>query len=100
MTESTDVVIIGAGLAGLRAAQILEAAGRNVVIVERSTRIGGRVATRHIDGFTIDEGFQLLNPSYPELRATGVLGELSLCPLPASIARAPSAPFAEVTSAV
>ncbi len=85
MTESTDVVIIGAGLAGLRAAQILEAAGRNVVIVERSTRIGGRVATRHIDGFTIDEGFQLLNPSYPELRATGVLGELSLCPLPASI---------------
>ena len=85
MTESADVVIVGAGLAGLRAAQVLEEAGREVILLERSPRVGGRVATRHVDGFTIDEGFQLLNPSYPELRATGVLDELSLCPLPASI---------------
>lgn len=85
MSEAADVVIVGAGLAGLRAAQVLEAAGRDVILVDRSTRIGGRVSTRHIDGFTIDEGFQLLNPSYPELIATGVLDELDLCAFPSSV---------------
>lgn len=85
MNEAVDVVVVGAGLAGLRAAQVLESAGREVTLVERSTRIGGRVSTRHIDGFTIDEGFQLLNPSYPELVAAGVLDELDLCAFPSSV---------------
>ena len=85
MSESVDVIVVGAGLAGLRAAQVLERAGREVTIIEKSTRIGGRVATRHIDGFTIDEGFQLLNPSYPELVAAGVLDELDLQAFPSSV---------------
>lgn len=85
MSESADVIVVGAGLAGLRAAQVLEEAGREVTLIERSTRIGGRVTTRHIDGFTIDEGFQLLNPSYPELIRTGVLDELDLHVFPSSV---------------
>ena len=68
ITES-DVVIIGAGLAGLRCAQILSNAGLNVVIVEKSDRVGGRLSSFAINGFIIDEGFQLINPSYPELLA-------------------------------
>jgi len=37
----TDVVIVGAGLAGLRCAQLLSNSGMDVVIVEKSDRVGG-----------------------------------------------------------
>jgi phytoene dehydrogenase-like protein len=63
-----DVVVVGAGLAGLRAAQLLTAAGREVVVLEQSDGIGGRVRTDRVDGFTLDRGFQLYNPAYPEGR--------------------------------
>ena len=43
ITES-DVVIVGAGLGGLRCAQLLSKAGLNVVIVEKSDRVGGRLS--------------------------------------------------------
>ena len=72
ITES-DVVIVGAGLCGLRCAQILSQSGLNVVIVEKSDRVGGRLSSFSINGFIIDEGFQLINPSYPELLASKVL---------------------------
>ena len=42
---SYDVVIVGAGMAGLRAAQVLLAAGKSVVVLEARDRIGGRVHT-------------------------------------------------------
>ena len=45
--ERTDVIIIGAGLAGLAAAERLGAAGRTVVLLEARDRIGGRVLTHH-----------------------------------------------------
>ena len=44
------VVVIGAGLAGLTAADLLTAAGRDVVVLEASDRVGGRAFTR-ADGF-------------------------------------------------
>lgn len=57
-------------MAGLRCAQVLEAAGAEVLLLEASDRVGGRVATDVVDGYRIDRGFQLLNPSYPQaLRA-------------------------------
>jgi len=62
------VVVVGAGLAGLRAAQLLVAAGRDVVVLEAAEAIGGRVRTDRVDGFTLDHGFQLYNPAYPEGR--------------------------------
>lgn len=48
-----DIIILGAGLAGLRAAQILSDTGRNVIVLEANDRVGGRVYTlRHGDGYT------------------------------------------------
>jgi hypothetical protein len=70
------VAVIGAGLAGLSAALTLQEAGREVVIYEGSDRVGGRVATDYIDGFTLDRGFQLINAKYPELLRLGVVDEL------------------------
>lgn len=64
---SCDVVVIGAGLAGLATARALRAAGRDVVILEGSDDIGGRVRTDEVDGFLLDRGFQVLLTAYPEL---------------------------------
>ncbi len=67
-----DVLIVGAGLAGLRCAQVLELSGRRCVLLEASDAVGGRVRSRQIDDVIIDEGFQLANPAYPELRLAGL----------------------------
>ncbi|MBD8030872.1 flavin monoamine oxidase family protein [Corynebacterium gallinarum] len=64
----TDVIVIGAGLAGLQAARRLEEEGLGVLVLEREQEIGGRVRTDHIDGFLLDRGFQVLNPAYRAVR--------------------------------
>lgn len=63
-----DVIVIGAGLAGLQAARALERAGRTVCVLEAQEGVGGRVWTDRIDGFRCDRGFQVLNPAYPAVR--------------------------------
>lgn len=63
-----DVLVIGAGLAGLRAAGLAREQGHFVSVLEASECVGGRVGTDIIDGFRCDRGFQLLNPGYPEAK--------------------------------
>ncbi len=65
--DDTEVLIIGAGLAGLRCAAVLVSAGRDVAVWEAGEVVGGRVRTDVVDGFRCDRGFQVLNPAYPEL---------------------------------
>ncbi|MFY2858845.1 NAD(P)-binding protein [Mycobacterium sp. THU-M104] len=67
--DDVEVLVIGAGLAGLRCAGLLAAAGREVRVWEGGDDVGGRVRTDVIDGFLCDRGFQVLNPAYPELAA-------------------------------
>jgi phytoene dehydrogenase-like protein len=78
----TDVLIVGAGLAGLSAAIHLEAAGIDVTVIESSDRAGGRVASDVIDGFICDRGFQLINARYPALQELNVLNELDFIEAP------------------
>ena len=62
-----DVVIVGAGLAGLACARTLVAAGVDVAVLEASDGVGGRVRTDVTDGYRLDRGFQILLTGYPEL---------------------------------
>jgi len=61
---TADVIIIGAGLSGLTAARHLVHAGKRVLVLEASDRIGGRIKTDHVEGFLLDHGFQVYLTGY------------------------------------
>ena len=82
MAKVSEVLIIGAGLAGLNAAIHLQSRGANVRIVESSDRPGGRVTSDVIDGFICDRGFQLINASYPALKELNVVKEIDFVVAP------------------
>jgi phytoene dehydrogenase-like protein len=73
-----DVLVVGAGLAGLRCAVALTELGREVVVLEAAGVVGGRVRTDVVNGFQCDRGFQLLNPAYPAVRRWVDLDALAL----------------------
>jgi phytoene dehydrogenase-like protein len=63
-----DVVVVGAGLAGLACARHLHEAGARVLVLEASDGPGGRVRSDRVEGFCLDRGFQVLLTAYPEAR--------------------------------
>lgn len=63
-----DVVIVGAGLAGLACAQDLVRGGVDCRVLEASDGVGGRVRTDKIDGFLLDRGFQVVLTGYPQVQ--------------------------------
>ncbi|ELS52679.1 NAD(P)/FAD-dependent oxidoreductase [Streptomyces viridochromogenes] len=73
-----DVVIVGAGVAGLSAAHRLTSAGVTTAVLEAAPYAGGRMSTEKIDGFRLDRIGQLLSTSYPELRLTPGLDTMAL----------------------
>ncbi|MFD0314493.1 NAD(P)/FAD-dependent oxidoreductase [Streptomyces flavalbus] len=73
-----DVVVVGAGVAGLSAAHRLTRAGVRTVVLEAAPWVGGRMSTEKVDGFRLDRVGRLLSTSYPELRLTPGLDALAL----------------------
>jgi monoamine oxidase len=79
--RDADLVVIGAGLAGLAAARVASAAGASVVVVEARDRVGGRVLNEQIGGGQIVEvGGQWVGPTQDRLAA--LAGELGVATFP------------------
>lgn len=78
MAAGSDVVIVGAGLAGLVCAGDLTRAGVACTVLEASDGVGGRVRTDEVDGFLLDRGFQILLTAYPEVERRLDLDALDL----------------------
>ena len=83
--DTTEVIVIGAGIAGLRCALALAEAGRDVVVVEAGSRVGGRQRTDRVDGFVLDRGFQVLNPAYPAVRRDVDVAALKFSSFPVAV---------------
>jgi len=73
-----DILIIGAGAAGLNCARALLNAGHQVLCLEATDRVGGRLKTDREDGFLFDHGFQILLPAYPEVQRSLNLSQIDL----------------------
>ncbi len=85
LTDDVDVVVVGAGLAGLATARHLHARGVSVTVVEKADDTGGRIRTDRQDGFLLDRGFQLFNPAYPEAARVFDVDLLELQPFKAGV---------------
>ncbi|MGG6267967.1 NAD(P)/FAD-dependent oxidoreductase [Leptolyngbya sp. AN03gr2] len=64
-----DIAIVGAGMAGLTCAQMLQQAGYKVVVMDKSRGLGGRMATRRLQGTYADHGVCYLKPKSPEFQS-------------------------------
>jgi monoamine oxidase len=79
--DSWDVVIIGAGVAGLAAANELRKAGRTVLLLEARDRTGGRVWTRHVPGLAapVELGPEFIHGRVPQtFELLGRVGQAAL----------------------
>lgn len=81
-----DVIIIGAGIAGLACARHLMAEGKRFLILEADTRVGGRIKSDVVKGFILDHGFQVLQTAYPEARRLLDFSKLDLKPFAPGVA--------------
>lgn len=76
LTESADVIVIGAGIGGLSAAHALQKAGRKVVVLEAGDRIGGRIIRMTRNGDALEAGAQGLHTNYDLM--LGLVAEMGL----------------------
>lgn len=78
--HDADIIIVGAGLTGLRAGLECSRAGASVMLIDKERAVGGRVQTHRVDGCLLDQGFQVLHTAYPELKTLPALSKLKLRP--------------------
>jgi len=69
--READVIVVGAGFAGLKAAQDLVAAGRKVILLEANDRVGGRMKRGEVSGRVVDFGAQWIGKGHDFLLEQG-----------------------------
>lgn len=72
------ILIVGGGIAGLQAANILHQNNTDFILFEKQASLGGRVSSIKKDGFILDRGFQVLQTSYLEVQRSLDLSKLQL----------------------
>ncbi|HSR83186.1 MAG TPA: flavin monoamine oxidase family protein [Streptosporangiaceae bacterium] len=81
MAEAADVLVVGAGLAGLLAARDLAAAGRSVLLLEARDRVGGRIVNEELgDGNVVEMGGQWAGPTQDRLLALATEMKVAVFP--------------------
>lgn len=68
MSFDAEVIIVGAGLAGLSCARILQKHRINYLLLDGAEKVGGRIRTDVVEGFQLDRGFQVLQTAYPDAK--------------------------------
>lgn len=81
-----EVVIVGAGLAGLSCARVLQEHNIAFTVLEKTNRPGGRIKTDRVEGFQLDYGFQVLQTGYPDISKYLNLHDLNLSSFPSGVA--------------
>ena len=76
MSGEPEIVIVGAGVAGLTAARELAAAGMRVLVLEARDRFGGRISTHHTAGGPVELGAEFVHGAFEEI--LGVVEEAGL----------------------
>jgi phytoene dehydrogenase-like protein len=86
--KKADVAVVGAGIAGLTAACLLQKKGYKVHVFEAAKQAGGRIRTERVGGFMLDRGFHLFFSAYPEIKNFIDVKRLNLKPVyPGTIIR-------------
>src|SRR6185503_3102990 len=67
--DAADVIVVGAGIAGLAAALRLQDRGLKPVVLEAEPRVGGRMTTDRVEGFVIDRGVTLIGNRFKRMRS-------------------------------
>lgn len=67
--ERYDVLVVGAGISGLLAARALGERGLRVVVLDKGRGVGGRMATRRLEGGAFDHGAQFFTARDPQFQA-------------------------------
>jgi monoamine oxidase len=80
--KDADVLILGAGLAGLHAARMLSADGANVIVLDADSRVGGRMVTLDDLPGRPEAGGQQVGQSYARIRSTALDVGLNIVPFP------------------
>ena len=78
LASHTDIIILGAGPAGLACALKCQQLGREYILIEGSNRVGGRLGSLYEDGYIFDLGFQVYNSAYVNTNRLLDLDELNL----------------------